>query len=220
MVGLLSDSVRDMVVYNSGGSNTDRCNIFEQIHPDWQLTSRVGGSKHHYCLTLVNDGLPEDGQLSLNRCTPNMEPFNAKRFKLGTPTPMAENECSSAVPFILSFNLDRTITSNAKLYSFLLSEESMSSVASDASGDRSCTPFAGSRDEFSKSSVKKQAEIVKNKRKSYESGTCQSSRRLKLVEDDSGYGVLLSETKVQRSIYQLSKLEVSRKSLPPGPGPD
>ncbi len=89
---LVRDKLVDLVVYATTAP-TDRCLIFELLHPPF-----VVPVVRQYILRETNVGLHID--LSLNRCTVRNAGFLPEKFRIGQKTPGLENDCSGE-PFVL-----------------------------------------------------------------------------------------------------------------------
>ena len=78
----LSKILKDLIVFGRT-AHTDSCHIFEK------LQSKYKNKK--YMLRELN--LPNEKQFSMNRCTVRTEGFIPETFKIGEPSPNAENQC-------------------------------------------------------------------------------------------------------------------------------
>lgn len=84
MKALLKQHLVDMVVY-SKMYDSNRCDIYEEIYPQF-----VG---RKYVLREFN---AVDVDYTLNRCASESLGFRPEKFKIGKPTPGADNDCSGA----------------------------------------------------------------------------------------------------------------------------
>lgn len=84
VLNIIQDNLVDMVVY-AENAKVERCNIFEQIQPRFVNIN--------YMLREFDRG---DRDNSLNRCSIETTGCIPEQFKLGTPSPRAENDCSGA----------------------------------------------------------------------------------------------------------------------------
>lgn len=80
----IASKLIDIVVYGYRAPY-DKCNLFEELCP--QLINRK------YVLREID---AQKNDYSLNRCTPVTIAIVPERFKLGTPTPAKDNDCSGA----------------------------------------------------------------------------------------------------------------------------
>lgn len=84
IIGILTEYLIDLVVF-AGKTPCDKCELIEKIHNDF--------SRRKYVLREVqfNDA---DDEISLNRCAIENSGFLPEMFRLGKPTPGAENDCT------------------------------------------------------------------------------------------------------------------------------
>lgn len=83
MKTILKEHVKDIVVY-ARGAPFDKCGFFEELHPDFVDKKYV----------LREFDIYNKSDFSLNRCTLQTLGFLPESFKVGNPTPNAENDCS------------------------------------------------------------------------------------------------------------------------------
>lgn len=98
----------DLVVYVGDKSTCDKCGLIERIHSDY--------GQRKYVLREVKTNLAFH-DISLNRCAIENLGFLPEMFKLGNPTPGAENDCTGP-HFILEDHISDMVPINSRM-SFL-----------------------------------------------------------------------------------------------------
>lgn len=92
---ILEKYLIDLVVYAGEKGTCNKCDLIERIHRDY--------GERKYVLREVRVNL-KNNDISLNRCAIENEGFLPEMFKLGNPTPGAENDCTGP-HFILEDNI-------------------------------------------------------------------------------------------------------------------
>lgn len=87
---IIKDNLIDLVVYGKKAP-FDKCAFFEELYPDF--TNRKYALREFDIPSTNTD-------LSINRCAIESDGFLPQKFRLGSPTPGAENDCTGASFFL------------------------------------------------------------------------------------------------------------------------
>ena len=97
MIQYLKSHAVDMLVYGTS-TGTDRCLVFEKIHPEWAAFEIL------YILRDI-DIFSKLKEYSINKCSSVIKGFRPDIFKNGNPSPNEPNDCTG-VKFILEDKLN------------------------------------------------------------------------------------------------------------------
>lgn len=106
IINTLKQYLVDLVVF-AGNVPCDKSDLIEKIYSDF--------GQRKYVLREVKFNVADD-EISLNRCTIANDGFLPEMFKLGNPTPGAENDCNGP-HYILEDNIEEAISSEDIHYS-------------------------------------------------------------------------------------------------------
>lgn len=121
LVELLKKYLIDLVVYTGDKGTCDKCELIERIYSEY--------GQRKYVLRETKSNLANN-DISLNRCASENIGFLPEMFKLGNPTPGAENDCTGP-HFILEENILEATS--------LLPSNTQSSYIDDNELDQSCS---------------------------------------------------------------------------------
>ncbi len=202
---MLKDHVVDLVVYGSD-ADTNRCLIFEELHRPF-----VVPLQRQYMLREID---PEQVDLSLNRCTIRSDGFLPESFRLGQPTPGAENDCTGE-KLILEEEPTMQSVQEEKLPADLPSFHNEEYMSEDIPMEESCIPSSQPASRYRSISPEKLKEAAKKKMRLNE-GTCSEAAQSGVSSSAGGdfeKDKLLEEraSRLFSKPYELDEFESTRR---------